>query len=393
MQLSYFYATLARITGNSEHAMNAGTAAFNWQEYLVIREPEDSKYYQPLKQIIDRVARTTDGQLLIRRAYDVSGSGKHRIEVATSPSYFTLRGKAFAPQNWGSAGAADTYGEKDSYEGKLTIDMGYENGIKGQVTPEGNVIVSSQTDTFVHELFHLADPNLLPHIAKEKFKAVLMETLAGMMAIDGTAASAQSPVVQAAADVFIREHWPPDTEMKIDTIAAEILRRDEFQSLTQSHSITVSPPKGALFAGIRGSVTGNDSYPPPPAGFKAVHPFLNGAWRHEEQCVKYTDRFMAKYFGQPPRQGYGNLVALPKGTVIPEEPALLATPTPDDRLPPYKPDTALLSTWTTLEPPDFVPAQAKSADVTNSLLPEGIVATAGKFAAFTASHHSGMKRL
>lgn len=309
---------------------------FNWHDYIVLRE-DNPKHVATLESILDRISQTPDGQALIKKAFEVSGSGKNKVEIATSHKNFTLGGKPLEKHDWGTSGAADTYGHAGNYEGKLTIDLDGVGKI-GHIAPDGSFVAGSRTNVLVHEMFHLTDPHLRPDIRDAEYKDALREELAKIIHVDNADDTIKARVLDAAVNnVFsdfgltskldIKQLFSPERIAPLQAIAGE-------------HAITVTEPKGVLFPKLRGSIRGNDSYPVASESGVSIHPSPEGgSWRHEEQCIKWVDRFMLKYFGEPPRQGYGNLVRMPEGSPIPKEPELLASPIPDDQLPEYIPNT------------------------------------------------------
>lgn len=153
---------------------------FNWHDYIRILEP-DARHAQTLAHLVSTIAQTPDGQALIRKAYEVSGSGKNKIEIATTNKHFTFRGNMPGKTpDWGSPGSGDVIGTEDNYEGKLVLalePMQNKHGqfyLNGYFVQQGNAILevaASKTHTLVHEMFHLADPHYLPHVRIAEHKS------------------------------------------------------------------------------------------------------------------------------------------------------------------------------------------------------------------------------
>jgi hypothetical protein len=323
--------------------MSSSPQSFDWHAFVTIRESNPT-YHADIEAILDRIAQTPDGQELIKKAWEVSGSGKNKVEIATSHTNFTFRGEPFKKHNWGTTGAADFLGEKDNYEGKLTIDLS-KAGSVGYVAPDGKTVVPvSQTNTLVHEMFHLGDPKMLPHVRDPLYREALRHELAKLIHVQDVDTETTNRILDKAADNVMRDVGLTMT-LETDKIFTPSMLKDlqtvacDHDHGACNHTISIKEPQGVLFSKLRGSVVGNDQYPAPPEGHKAIHPFPNGGWRHEEQCVKYVDRFMLEYFGEPPRQGYGNLVEIPRGTSPPPEPELLPNPMSENQLPDYQPDS------------------------------------------------------
>lgn len=190
---------------------------FNWHDYIDLRDPQPKNAGDrnelatiaanraKLEGILDNIARTDDGQALIKQGFEVSGSGRNKIIMSTARP-------ATDHQNGGESGAADFVPQfelqKDNtgnvvkdengkpvrmkdengkpiplkdekgepiYTGYLTVNFN-EPGKTGYVV-EGrddsfdtvmdgkHIKVSSQTNVVVHELFHLSDPSLRPHVS------------------------------------------------------------------------------------------------------------------------------------------------------------------------------------------------------------------------------------
>lgn len=314
----------------------SSSPAFDWREYIVLRV-DNSEHIATLESILDKISKTPDGQALIKKAFEVSGSGKHKVEIATSSRNFTLGGKPLEKHDWGTIGAADIFGQPGNYEGKLTIDLdGF--GKIAYIAPNGSVVLASRTNVLVHEMFHLADPHLRPDIRDAEYKDALREELGKILDVPNARIEIKTQVIDAAVENIFRD-FGLTSKLDIQQLFSPE-RLALLQQIAGEFQITVSEPQEVLFLKLRGSIRGNDSYPVAAQTGVSVHPSPEGgAPRHEEQCIKWVDIFMEKYFGERPRQGYGNKVKLLEQTPTPiAEPELLATPTPDDRHLEYIPD-------------------------------------------------------
>jgi hypothetical protein len=361
--------------------------SLDWRDYITLREP-DPMYRAQFGVILDRIARTPEGRELIKKAREVSGS----IEMATSMAGFTLGGKPMPPTSGiDSAGGAMVFrNDQGRYEGKITVDLG-KPGSVGHVGPDGKPFIESQTAIIVHELYHLADPNHLPHVRLARYREAIREELGQILRVAGADPGTRDRVLDVAADHALREmnltieagNRDPkvleqiNVEMAYGDFARNLRKNPalrfgflaDMQRVAGAHAVTIQKPGATTspevgFVRLRGSMVGQDDYPepataradsgsrpelaagaasppgrPPGAeGGSEKSKKLSAAARYEEQAVDFTDRFMKKYFGEPPRQGYGNLFGTEPGTPAPREPDLLPRPTPDDQLPRYQPE-------------------------------------------------------
>jgi hypothetical protein len=355
--------------------------AFNWRNYITLkdRNPENVAKTQIM---LDRLASTEDGRALIQRAYEVSGP----IEIASNIDQLSLGGKPIdsdikISDQYNKGGALVLRNQGRQYEGKVIIDPS-QPGRNGWSDDNGNTHVDSQTGVLVHELYHLADPNHLPHVKllnsqraiREEFDAYLeTPTLNAQQRGEFlTALTAHAMKAQGLTDEAIsRNPELIDDQLNAEVAFGRIMSGLEAnpQALRNLGIPHADAPirirnvdaasrelreKGLGFSALMGSVAGEDEYTPSNTprdnllSEKAPTPVsgrvVSNATRFEEQAVDFTDQFMCRNFGVTvPRRGYENGVDT-TGLQAPAEPLPLSSPqtcalpyTPDNTHPPDLP--------------------------------------------------------
>lgn len=354
---------------------------FDWRNYVTIRDA-DPLNRAKFEVMLDRIASTEDGKNLIQRAHEISGP----IEVGSDFSQMTLDGSQIADRltlvdtrhegkSFGGDGPNGVYakggavvlrGVDGNYTGKVILNPANPGTMKW-MNDDGTVHVSSQTSTLVHELYHLADPNHLPHVKLENGRRAVREELEAYIQTPDLTEAQRKEFLDALVNEgmekagltnsAIRENPVIiDDEMNYESVLGNIMfglesnprylanfnfphsdTRVEVRSYDEAQDLLLKSNKG--FKAYKGSVAGEDEYrlSPDMAELQGSTHAKSRASRLEEQATDYTDAFMYKNFGEKNlRRGYSNGVSIDTGQA-PEEPLPLQSPLTGG--PKYQPDT------------------------------------------------------
>ncbi|MFZ4126146.1 MAG: hypothetical protein ACOYJ2_08800 [Rickettsiales bacterium] len=174
---------------------------FKWSDYITIT---DSNPLNRAKFVVmlDRIASTEDGRELIRKAREISGS----IELSSDSSQLSLAGEplqAVVTELYRKGGALVMQNPEGRYEGKLVVPVDQPEAMMRWTAPDGSEHVESHTGTLVHELFHLADPNHLPHVRLARCREAMVEEIASRLQIDGADDATKARVAGYVAEKIL----------------------------------------------------------------------------------------------------------------------------------------------------------------------------------------------